>query len=178
MEIENLKNKTVKIENYQSTFIVLNIEGEISRFDFIKKAEFRLNKGTIGKIEYFENHPLLIDYNENYLEIFINSKPNNTELFIKEMKLAIEEKTLGWRNWTDYFVEKHFFTFEHFLKNINDGSGKLLKAPYLITQNVREVCEKHNVKIKIFGNELKTENYKMIMIENDFVIASEFKFHN
>ena len=82
MEIEYLKNKTVKIENYQSTFIILNFEGKKLRFDFFKKTEFQLNKGTIGKIEYFENHPLLINYNENYVETFINSKPKNTDLFI------------------------------------------------------------------------------------------------
>ena len=176
MEIENLSNRNVKIEDYQSTFIVLNVEGEILRFDFIKKVEFRLNKGTFGKLKYFENHPLLIDYNENFVETFINSKPEKSEKFIEDIKLAIEKQTLGWRNWKDYVIDTNLFKYETFVKNINDGSGKLLKAPFLITQSVIKVCEMHNVKTKSFGSELKTENYKLIAIESDFVIAKEFKF--
>lgn len=177
MEIEILNNQIVKIENYQATFIILNVDGEIIRFDFIKKVEFRLNKGTTGKLKYFENHPLLIDYNENFVETYINSKPENSEKFIEEIKVTIDKKTLGWRNWKDYFVDGDFFTYENFVKNINDGSGRFLKAPFLINQDVIKVCEKYNVKTKSFENELKTENYKLIIIENDFVIAKEFKLN-
>jgi len=177
MQIETLSNRNVKVEDYQSTFIVLNVDGELLRFDFKKKVEFRLNKGTVGKLKYFENHPLLIDYNENFVETFINSKPENSEKFTEEIKNAIDEKTLGWRNWKDYVVDGSFFQYENFVKNINDGNGRLLKAPYLITQSLIQVCEKHNVKIKSFGSELKTENYKLIIIENDFVIAKEFQIN-
>ena len=177
MQIENLSNRNLKIEDYQSTFIVLNVDAEILRFDFIKKVEFRLNKGTVGKLKYFEKHPLLIDYNENFVETFINSKPENPEKIIEEIKITIEELTLGWRNWKDYVIDTRLFKYETFVKNINDGSGRLLKAPFLITQSVIQVCEKHNVKTKSFGSELKTENYKLITIENDFVIAQEFKLH-
>ncbi len=178
MQIENLANRIVKIENYQSTFIVLNVDSQMLRFDFLEKMEFRLNKGTIGKLSYFEKHPLLIDYNENFVETFINSKPKNSEQFIKEIKIAIDQKTLGWRNWKDYFVDGNFFTYENFVKNINDGSGRLLKAPFLITESVIKVCENHNVKTKCFKSELKTENYKLIIIENNFIIAKEFKLNS
>jgi hypothetical protein len=178
VEIENLANRNVEIENYQSTFIVLNVDNQMLRFDFIKKVEFNLNKGTTGKLKYFENHPLLIDYNENFIETFINSKPENVDLFIDDIKSAIDSKTLGWRNWKDYFLERGFFSFENFVKNIKEGSGKLLKAPFSITQNVIKVCDKHNVKTKSFENVLKKNNYILILIENDYVIAKEFKLNS
>jgi hypothetical protein len=178
VEIKELISKKVKIEDYQSTFVVLKVDEQFFRFDFLNKMEFRLKKGTIGELKYFENHPLLIDYNENFIETFINSKPENTIFFIDEIKSAIDEKTLGWRNWRDYFVEKGFFSFENFEKNINDGSGKLLNAPFFITQNVIKVCEKYNVKTISFGSQLKTENYKLILIDNDYIIAKDFKLNN
>jgi hypothetical protein len=178
VKIENLANRNVKIEGYQSTFIVLNVEGEMLRFDFKKKVEFRLNIGTVGKLQYFQNHPLLIDYNENFVETFINSKPESPEKFIEEIKLAIDEKTLGWRSWKNYIVDGSLFKLENFIKNVNDGNGRLLKAPFLISQSVIKVCEKHKVKTNSFGSNLKTEKYKLITIENDFIIAQEFKLNN
>lgn len=75
MEIKELISKKVKIEDYQSTFVVVKVDEQFFRFDFLNKMEFRLKKGTIGQLKYFENHPLLIDYNENFIETFINSKP-------------------------------------------------------------------------------------------------------
>jgi len=177
VKIEHLDNKVVKIENYQSTFLLLEFEQNLLRFDFINKKEFNLETGEQNKLQYFENHPLLIDYSENLITTFINSKPHNPEIFVKDFENAINEVTLGWRSWKNYVTEDNFFTFETFKKNIAEGSGKLLYAPFSITQNIIGVCKKHNVAITIFDNELKRENFKLIVIGKSYLIAKEFKFH-
>ena len=178
MKIENLQSQTVKIQNYQSTYLLLEYEQNVFRFDLVNKKEFDLTKGERSKLEYFENHPLLIDYSENSVTTFINSKPENPDAFIKDLEKSINEITLGWRNWKNYVTEDNFFTFETFKKNVSDGNGKLLHAPFSITENVLKVCDNHRVSAKTFGNELKRENFKLIIIGKSYVIAKDFKFHD
>ena len=156
---------------------MLECQQNIFRFDFVEKKEFDLTKGEEGKLEYFENHPLLIDYSENLITTFINSKPQNPKKLVCDLENAINEVTFGWRNWKNYLTEKNFFTFETFQKNVDDGNGKLMLAPFSITQNVLKVCDNHNVSVKTFGNELKRENFKLIIIGESYLIAKEFKLH-
>lgn len=177
MNIQELHNRNVQIENYQSTFLTLKCDQKIYRFDIFGKQEFGLKKGSIGELKCFESHPLLLNYSENIIVTFINSKPTDSEKFVEDIENAINEITQGWRNWKDYITDENFYTFETFLKNVNDGSGKLLAAPFSITQNVLKVCEKHNVAVKAFDNNLKTESFNLLTIGQNYIIAKEFKYN-
>lgn len=177
MNIQELHNRNVQIDNYQSTFLSLKCDQKLYRFDIFGKQEFDLEKGAIAELEYFESHPLLINYSENVIVTFINSKPKDSEKFVEEIENAIDEITQGWRSWKDYITDENFYTFETFLKNVNDGNGKLLAAPSSITQNVLKVCEKHNVAVKAFDNNLQTKCFKLITIGRNYIIAKEFKYN-
>jgi hypothetical protein len=155
MKIDDIKYKIVEVENYQATFLTLKIDGQLFRFDFIGKKEFNLKKGTIGQFDYFEKHPLLLDYNETIVTTYINSKPNFIDKFVDDFRFSIEEVTKGWRNWTNYVVDKKInFTFDTFLNNIKEGKGKLLEAPFTITQKAVEVCNRHDVSTTSFESEV------------------------
>lgn len=171
IKIENFNNKTVEIEAFQSTFIILKIENKLYRFDFKNKKEAFLKQKEIGKLTFHKNHPLLINHHESNLEVFINSKPENVEIFVEDIKNSIDEITKGWKNWKDY-IEAN--TYEIFFQNIQKGSGIMLKAPFSIVESIEKICEKHNVKISYFG-EKKIIPHELIMINNQFVIAEEFK---
>ena len=170
MKIENFNNKTVEIEVFQSTFIILKIENKLFRFDFKNKKEAFLKQKETGLLAFHEHHPLLINHNESNLEVFINSKPKNVELFVEDIKNSIDTITKGWRNWKDY-IETN--TYEIFFQNIQKGSGIILKAPFSIIESIEKICKKHNVKMSYFGKK-KIIFHQLIMINNQFVIAEEF----
>jgi len=173
VNITDIQNKTVQVNNYQATFLTLKIDDQLFRFDLIDKKEFSLKKGAQGHINIFEIHPLLIDYNENSLTTYINSKPDHFDNYLADFENAINEITKGWRNWTNYLLDRDIF-----LNNVKSGTGKLLEAPISITQKVVDICNKHSVATKTFGDELKRNNYKLIFIADNYVIAKEFRHHN
>lgn len=176
MNISDIQNKTVQVANYQATFLTLKIDDQLFRFDLIDKKEFHLKKGTLGQFSIYETHPLLIDYNENIVTTYINSKPDNFENFVTDFENAINEITEGWRNWINYVSDRNInFTVDTFLSNVKSGTGKLMEAPFSITQKAIKVCDKHNVATKTFGNELKQDNFKLIFIGDNYVIAKEFR---
>ncbi len=178
MNITDIQNKTVQVDNYQATFLTLKIDDQLFRFDLIDKKEFNLKKGTRGQFNIYETHPLLIDYNENIVTTYINSKPDNFDNFVADFENAINEITEGWRNWTNYVQDRNInFTVDTFLNNVKNGTGKLLEAPFSITQKAIKACDKHNVVTKTFGSELKPDNLKLIIIADNYVIAREFRQH-
>ncbi len=65
-----------------------------------------------------------------------------------------------------------------FLRNVRDGSGILFVAPFSITEKLIEVCTKHHVAIKTFGNDLEKFNFKLIFIADNYVIAKDFRTHD
>ncbi|SHL91444.1 hypothetical protein [Chryseobacterium polytrichastri] len=173
IKIENFNNKTVEIEAFQSTFIILKIENKLFRFNFKNKKEAFLKQKETGVLAFHEYHPLLVNHNESNLEVFINSKPENIEMFIEDFQKSIDEITKGWKNWKDYFEINIGITYDIFLQNIRQGSGIILKAPFSIVESIERICEKHNVKMSYFG-EKKITPHQLIMINNQFVIAEEF----
>jgi len=172
-KIKEFSNKTVEIEAFQATFIILKIENKLYRFNFKNKREAFLKQKEIGLLTIREDHPLLINYNESNLEVFISSKPADIELFVKDIENSINEVTKGWRNWKDYIEINTGISYKTFLQNIQKGTGKLMKGPFSIIENVERMCEKHNVKISYFGSK-KVTSHQLIMINNQFVIAEEF----
>lgn len=179
MNITDIQNKTVQVDNYQATFLTLKIDDQLFRYDLIDKKEFNLKKGTLGQLSIYETHPLLIDYNENIVTTYINSKPDNFDNFVADFENAINEITKGWRNWTNYVQDRNInFTVDTFFNNVKNGTGKLMEAPFSITQKALKVCDNYNVATKTFGNELKQDNFKLIFIADNYVIAKEFRQHN
>ncbi|KFF23967.1 hypothetical protein [Chryseobacterium vrystaatense] len=172
-KIENFHNKVVEIEQFQSTFIILKIENNVFRFDFKHKKEAFLKQKGQGTLTFYEQHPLLINHNENNLEVFINSKPENAEQFIEDLKNSIDEITKGWRNWKDYIEINTGIDYPIFLQNIQKGSGKILTAPFSIIKSIEKTGAKHDVKIKYFGEKITTSN-QLIIINNQFIIAEKF----
>lgn len=176
MNITDLQNKTVQIEICQATLMKLKINNQSYRFDFINKREFKLKQGTSGELFIYNTHPLLIDHNEFIETTYINSKPIDFTNFIEDFKNAIIDITQGWRNWESYVTHKGLnYTLENFFNIVKNGSGKLIEAPLSISQNIIKVCNKHNVRIKTFQNEVKVSSLILIMISDNYVIAEGFQ---
>ncbi|MBS1571205.1 MAG: hypothetical protein JST62_02260 [Bacteroidetes bacterium] len=178
MNITELQDKIVQVVNYQATYLTLKYDTEILRFDFIDKKEFNLSKDKIGQLDFYETHPLLIDYNEEELTTFINTKPNDLDSFVKDFELAIDSITQGWRSWTKYVTNDSNFTVVNFFNNVKNGTGILLKAPFSITMEVNRICEKYGVMTKTLGGERKLDDFKLLLVDDNYVIAREFRLHD
>ena len=176
MSVEKLIGKSVLLTEYQTTFCILEADRRRHRINFFDKKEFKLQKGTVAHLEFFQIHPLLLNFNESINSTYINSPPANVDIFVEDIKNAICEATLGWRHWTNYIEIKSInFKEDNFLQNVRNGSGILANAPLSISRKIIEVCERHKVSTTTLGEESSTENFKLLIIGNSYVIAREFK---
>lgn len=173
MLIEQFQNKTVEIEGFQTSFIVLKVENTVLRFYFKNKKESFIKHKQIGILTFHKQHPLLINHNESYCEMYINSKPENPDLFVKDLKNSIDEATEEWRHWKDYIKINTGISELVFFQNIQKGSGKLLYAPFSIIEEIEKVCERHHIAFRSFGEKIRVHN-QLLMIHDQFVIAEDF----
>lgn len=167
--IATLNHQQVQIERFETTFILLRFAEQSQRFNFFEKKEAFLKICESGRLNYFTNHPLLLNHNEESLELFIASKPKNVEVLADEVKIAINNKLNGWRTWDDYLNDGK----ETFETNLHNGYGKLLSAPFSVIDELQRVFERHQVHFTLFGKRRIYEN-ELIVINNQFVIAEKF----
>jgi hypothetical protein len=95
VNLQELVNKSLKLVNYQKTYLILEFEGQNIRIDFDHKQEFKLTKSSIGNFFIYNDHPLLLDYNEKSATTYINSRPDNPKELSIEIKQAIDSITKG-----------------------------------------------------------------------------------
>ncbi|MES2731475.1 MAG: hypothetical protein V4714_06990 [Bacteroidota bacterium] len=175
MVIEDLIQQVITIEKIQTTYLVIHHGLQTVRIDLDDKREFALKVNTVGLVECIDNHPLLLNHNEAWITIYLNSKPENSPVLFQEIKAAIEAITGGWRNWTDYVTDPGInFTLDTFKGNLENGSGKLLEAPETIAQRVVAVCDKHQVATKCFDSSKKPIAYRLLLVGQAYVIAKKF----
>ena len=174
MNIEELEGKEVTILNTQSTFVNIQTGTTILKVNFKGKVEFHLIKNTSGTLLLSHKSPLLIDHNEPWIEVFINSRPSDPDLLLSNIKSTIDAKTEGKRNWQNYVTKDSNFRFENFLRNIKEGNGLLLYAPVSIAKEVELVCKSHGVLTKSFNYSEETDSKKLLSIGINYVIAKDF----
>ena len=179
-KIEDLVGKTVKIIATQTTFMVVNFQQVDYQINFDKKEEFLLKKGTEGILHIELQHPLLTNYQEDFIETFINSRYSNPEELLKIFEQTINEQTKGYRDWKTYFeIPNLNYTIQIVKNNIEKGTGKLCSAPISISNKIVEQCNLLNIKTKTFDEKnFKIKPYKLLTIGNNYVIAMDFKVKN
>ena len=171
--IRHFQDQTVKILDFQTTYLVIQLNDVPARFDFKNKKEAFLKYKTKGTFRYYTHHPLLMDHNESQHEVFINSKPEDAETFIADLRTSFYEVTKGWRKFEDYIESKSENFDSVFNKNIRKGSGKILTVSSSLLAETEKICQKHDIKITSFGNKKMTQN-DLIMIDQQFIIAEQF----
>ena len=174
--IEELSGKFAAIISSQTTYVILKVNGCELRVNFHNKQEFVLKRKEVGNLDYLVDHPLLKDYNEQSVSIYINSKPKDLAKLNIDIQASIDESMQGWRNWKDYVTSKSSrLSIETFTNNLLSGSGRIFEGPSSVASKVTEVCEKHNVLTKSFVSIPKQNQFKLLLIGNNYVIAEEFK---
>jgi hypothetical protein len=174
MNVDDLNGRSGIITSVQSTFLVLSIDGSQRRVDFRGKVEHRIKKGASGVIQLLDFHPLLIDYNEPGVEIYINSKPENGEALIRQFEQTITAVLSGCRSWLNYVTDGPNFRYVNFERNVAAGNGLLLRAPRSIASAVLDVCRLNNIETKEFESIKRIDRKRLLSVANYYVIAGSF----
>jgi hypothetical protein len=176
LDIPIPNNQLVTVMVAQTTFAVLTMPGKQYRVDYLEKAEAHLKPGMRGKFISYSAHPLLLNYNSRLVEVYINSRPQDPEKLLGEIRERIEAAFQGWRDWRCVLSGGE----NQLRKNLLDGSGLLLKgAPAIIAQSIINACTEYGALTYVPGdleNTLPvTPSFHLLLIGEGYVIAKDFR---
>jgi hypothetical protein len=175
MNVEDLDGLYAILIYSQATYLLLETGNGSIRVNFIRKKEFSLKKGAKGTLSISAEHPLLYDYNQIWATTYINSKAALPDLVESEIQDAIANISRNFRSWLHYVPKGFLMPTEILNRNLREGYGLLLEAPISITNEVINICDKHAIRTKTFESPGGVTPQKVLLLEDSYVIAEDFK---
>ena len=174
-------NQVVTVMVAQTTFAVLTMPDKQFRVDYLEKAEACLRPGMRGKFSSCSEHPLLLNYNNRLVTVYINSRPQDPENLLVVIQQRIEGIFQGWRDWRGILNGGKRFGEGLLRKNLLDGSGMLLPgAPASVAKAVIGACSEHGASNYFHGDLENTSPvgpaFHLLLIGDGYVIARDFRF--
>ncbi len=173
MDITECDGLEAVIVDYQATYLVLSIGSREIRFDLRGKKEFQLTKGSGGSCQLLSEHPLLVNYNEPWQETFINSRLQDPEELVNQVRAAIQQRLGNWRSWSSY-IQKLDAPESVFQRIVSAGSGLLSYAPISITEAITKVCQANGIATWSTAGDYEVTQSKLLFVGSSYVIAQAF----
>lgn len=184
IEIEDLierfnQGASGEIIKTQTTYLDIKccFQSEISpaqkkfRIQYIGKREFSLSESKFTQLQLFQEHPLLLNFIEPIVTIHLASFVSDKEKFRKRLEALAHHFFGQWRSFEDYLN----MPLDNFLEK---SYGILMSAPKNFAEAVVQMAERDSIKLIIHDYDKKTISPFLILFDDNYVIADDFKIES
>ena len=141
-----------------------------NRIHFRGKKEFFFHCEEFSGVAVYTDHPLLMDYVEEWRDVYLASAIQDTEALIARLSQVVAELTENWRS-VDRYLNSEFNTQALF----QSGNGLLLKGPRTIADGVASLLTTHGVTISVLKGRPARGSPRVLTLGSNFVVAESFK---
>jgi hypothetical protein len=140
------------------------------RIRFQGKNEFFLAKGRFTSLILSDKHPLLVEYTEPFMDIYLASLIGERQKFIADLEFTATQIFDGWRS-LDRYLNPQISLDELLTK----GFGLLMSAPFSFAKLVMGVAEKNGVVLNLLqGHKPSKQNARVLLLDTWYVVADSF----
>ena len=141
---------------------------ENHRVHFRGKRDFLLGKGQFTSLQLFENHPLLLKYNEPLVSVHLTSLVTDRQTFREALDLVANRIYGKWRLVESFCSPPSDWTLEK-------PYGILMEAPLSYANAVLEAAESCGINLILRNQyELKGKKPRVLVLDDWYVIADDF----
>jgi hypothetical protein len=157
----------------QTTYIEIELSFEapiveLYRVHFDGKQEFQLQRKDLESISVKSEHPLLLDYSEETVDVHLDGQINDRDGFAIALHDVAESVFAGWRAYERYLN----LPLDRFLEK---PYGLLMTAPEAFVKRIVELGPKFGVNL-FTRNERKAKGkFNVLILDDMYVIAKEFR---
>lgn len=159
----------------QTTFLELDCnKGEGMsrlRIHYKGKQEANVKPTLFERLQFLDEHPLLIQYTEPSETIYLSSRVNDKQKFISLLEEAARKHFNGWRTVYSYVNPGFTQRLDEFL---DGGFGILMDAPKSFTDRVLSIAELAGVDLHIRSGTAPCSKMQLLLMDEHFVIAEDF----
>lgn len=157
----------------QTTYVDLCIDSAATsekqyRIHFDHKQEFGLDQICFRSISLFEDHPLLLDYQEPTVDVHLDGLVSRKQSFAKSLDDLCQEVFDGWRGY-EHYLNLPLDTF------LERPYGLLLTGPKSFADRVIEIAPEFNVQLFIRNKRKPKGIFKTFLFDEMYVIAKDFR---
>ena len=153
----------------QSTFWDLRRDDQVvERVHFVAKEEFRFSEGVVASFEFFDTHPLLMEYQAPWAMVYAVQPVLLPEQVARELAGAIEEQVAPWRSPSRYL---NSVGVEQLL---SAGHGQILDAPSPIADACASVLDAARVRFERLAGRPARSSPKAFVAGLNYVVANNF----
>jgi hypothetical protein len=140
------------------------------RIRFQNKSEFFLAKGRFTSLILSDRHPLLVEYTEPFMDIYLASLIGERQNFIADLEFASTQIFGGWRSLARYLNPQ--MSLDELLTK---GFGLLMSAPLSFAKLVMGVAEMKGVVLNMLeGHKPSKPNARVLLLDTWYVVADSF----
>jgi hypothetical protein len=171
---DGLVGEIVKTQTTYLDFVCYQAESSKQsaayRVHFQSKSEFVLAKGRFTSFTLRDRHPLLVEYTEPFMDIYLASLIGERQKFIADLEFAATETFNGWRSLDRYLNPQ--MSLDELLSK---GFGLLMSAPSSFAKLVVGVAKMNGVSLNMLeGHKPTKQNARVLLLDMWYVVADGF----
>ena len=159
-----------RVRRRQSSFWDFESPEHTQRVHFIGKLEHHYVSNQAETIEIKDEHPVLLNYQHPWIDIYISTKPLKPGELAVELLHAVRSELGGWRAPAEYFnrdVETRLL--------LEGGFGLLFSGPEPLAATVRQALEAAEVRFTALPRKRQQQQARALVAGKNFVVAKDFQ---
>lgn len=159
-----------RVRRRQSTFWDFESPEHTQRVHFIGKLEHHFVSNHAEHIEITDDHPVLVNYQHPWTEIYISAKPAKPGELAVELLQAIQSQLGGWRAPAEYFNRDVAPR-----QLLEGGYGLLFSGPEPLAAVVRQALSTAEVRFTALPCKRLERQARALVAGKNFVVAKDFR---
>jgi hypothetical protein len=159
-----------RVHRRQSTFWDFESPTHTERVHFIGKLEHYFVSNRAEYIEITDDHPVLVNYQHPWTEIYISAKPARPGELAVELLQAVQSRLGGWRAPAEYFNRDVAPR-----QLLEGGYGLLFSGPEPLAALVRQALNSAEVRFTALPCKRLEHQARALVAGKNFVVAKDFR---
>jgi hypothetical protein len=139
------------------------------RVHFKGKKDFRAAQDEVASVQVVSEHPLLLDYQEQHVSIYVAGVGDNPSEILRELQEALLAATSRWRDASTYLNAASEVV-------LADGYGMLFRGPESLGKIVMAILSKAQISHTVLPSSRPTVPVQVMVAGDNWVIAEQFLF--
>lgn len=171
LKLFSSQSVTGRVIKRQTTYwdvqLLTGSENSLWRISFSKRAERRVSDSTFTFVSFTNKHPILINYQENWSEIYVSNPCPNPNKIIEFIDHFVSQQTLGYRSANEYLNNVA-------VNVLSSGYGLLITAPNSIIAGVASYLQKESIVFMVLAcNRVQHPEQFALLLGDEYIIASK-----
>ncbi len=157
-----------RVRRRQSTFWDFESPEHTQRVHFVGKLEHHFVSNHAESVEIKDLHPVLLNYQHPWTEIYISTKPVRPGELALELLHAVQAELGGWRAPTEYFNQEP-------RSLLAGGFGLLFNGPEPLAAKVKQLLGVAEVRFTALPRKRAEQQVRALIAGKNFVVAKDFR---